>query len=240
MFDLVETFEAAGVCRLVRDFFGEPPMLLARKGTLRRISHEGTSGGWHQDGAFMGVDIRSLNVWLALTHCGDTAPGLDIVGRRLTDLVPTGDGAFAPWAANPDAAEQTAAGDLVRPIFDAGDTLIFDHLNLHRTTIDPGMDRDRYTIETWLFSPSTTRRWRPPSRTATHRTTRYRSSSDATLRQTVDGSRGFSSRSLMSRCTNAYSSTSIALSSAIRARNDSSTSIGLVRFTCVVPPRRQP
>ena len=53
----------------VREYFGEPPMLLARKGTLRRISHEGTSGGWHQDGAFMGVGIRSLNVWLALTHC---------------------------------------------------------------------------------------------------------------------------------------------------------------------------
>ena len=155
MFDLVETFDAAGLTRLVRDYFGEAPMLLARKGTLRRISHEGTTGGWHQDGAFMGVDIRSLNVWLALSHCGDTAPGLDIVGRRLTELVQTGDGAFAAWAASPDAAEDTAAGALVRPIFDPGDALIFDHLNLHRTAIDPDMDRDRYAIETWLFSPST-------------------------------------------------------------------------------------
>jgi hypothetical protein len=155
MFDLLETFEMVGVSRLVREYFGEPPMLLARKGTLRRISHEGNTGGWHQDGAFMGVDIRSLNIWLALTHCGDDAPGLDIVARRLTELVPTGESAFAAWAASPDAAEETAAGALVRPIFDAGDALIFDHLNLHRTAIDPGMARDRHAIETWLFSPST-------------------------------------------------------------------------------------
>ena len=43
----------------------------------------------------------------------------------------------------------------MRPVFDAGDALIFDHLNLHRTAIDPGMTRDRHAIETWLFSPST-------------------------------------------------------------------------------------
>jgi hypothetical protein len=155
MFDLLEMFAAVGVSRLAREYFGEQPTLLARKGTLRRISHEGNTGGWHQDGAFMGVDIRSLNIWLALSHCGDDAPGLDIVARRLNGLVQVGDGAFAEWAASPDAAEHVAAGALVRPIFDAGDALIFDHLNLHRTAIDPGMAHDRYAIETWLFSPST-------------------------------------------------------------------------------------
>jgi hypothetical protein len=155
MFDLLETFEAVGVSQIVREYFGEPPMLLARKGTLRRISCDGNTGGWHQDGAFMGVDVRSLNIWLALTHCGDDAPGLDIVARRLTELVRTGGSAFAAWAASPDAAEEIAAGALVRPVFDAGDALIFDHLNLHRTAIDPGMLRDRYAIETWLFGPST-------------------------------------------------------------------------------------
>ena len=155
LFDLVQTFEDAGVCQLARDYFGEAPMLLAKKATLRRVGHEGTSGGWHQDGAFMGVDIRSLNIWIALSHCGDTAPGLDIVGRRLTQLVQTGDGAFAAWATDPDAAEEAAAGVLVRPVFEPGDALLFDHMNLHRTAIDPGMEHDRYAIETWLFSPST-------------------------------------------------------------------------------------
>jgi hypothetical protein len=155
MFDLVETFDAVGLSRLVREYFGESPTLLARKATLRRISHQGESGGWHQDGAFMGVDIRSLNVWLALSHCGDDAPGLDVVARRLTELVQTGDGAFADWATGPDAAADAAAGALVRPIFEPGDALFFDQLNLHRTAIDPGMPHDRYAIETWFFSPST-------------------------------------------------------------------------------------
>jgi hypothetical protein len=155
LFDVVETFEAVGLSHLVREYFGEPPMLLARKGTLRRISHEGESGGWHQDGAFMGTRIRSLNVWLALSHCGDDAPGLDIVARRLTDLVQVGEGAFADWATSPDAAADVAAGALVRPVFDAGDALVFDHLNLHRTAIDPAMEHDRYAIETWFLSPST-------------------------------------------------------------------------------------
>jgi len=155
LFDLVETFEDTGISRLAHDYFGEAPMLLAKKATLRRVGHEGTSGGWHQDGAFMGVDIRSLNVWIALSHCGDTAPGLDIVGRRLTELVQTGDGAFAAWATDPTAAEEAAAGVLVRPLFEPGDALLFDHLNLHRTAIDAGMEHDRYAIETWLFSPST-------------------------------------------------------------------------------------
>ena len=154
-FDLVEIYETTGVGQLLRDYFGEPPMLLARKGTLRRMSHEGKTGGWHQDGAFMGVDIRSINIWLSLTHCGDDAPGLDVVGRRLDGLVKTGDGAFADWATSPAAVEEAAAGAIVRPIFDPGDALIFDHLNLHRTAIDPGMAHDRYAIETWLFGPST-------------------------------------------------------------------------------------
>ncbi len=155
MFDLIEAFEDVGVGQLLRDYFGETPMLLARKGTLRRMAHGGRTGGWHQDGAFMGVDIRSINIWLSLSHCGDDAPGLDVVGRRLDGLVQTGDGAFAAWATSPDAAEQAAAGAVVRPIFDPGDALIFDHLNLHRTAIDPEMVNDRYAIETWLFGPST-------------------------------------------------------------------------------------
>ncbi len=154
LFDLIETFESCGLRRVVRDYFDEPPLLLARKGTLRRIEHDGNTGAWHQDGAFMGAGIRSLNIWLALTHCGDDAPGIDIVGRRLDEIVRTGGGAFAPWATDPEAAEEAAEGACVRPIFDPGDVLIFDQMNLHRTAIDPGMVNDRYAIETWLLGPS--------------------------------------------------------------------------------------
>ena len=155
LFDLIETFDETRLTSILHDYFGERPLLLARKCTLRRISPNGQNGGWHQDGAFMGAGIRSINVWIALTHCGDTAPGLDIVGRRLNEIVQTGKGAFAAWATDPEAAERVASGSVVRPIFEPGDAMLFDHMNLHRTANDADMRHERHAIETWLFAPLT-------------------------------------------------------------------------------------
>jgi len=156
LFDVIDTFDAVGIRRIVTEFFGEQPALLAKKWTLRRVPHDTGDSGWHQDGSFMGGDIRSLNVWLALSHCGDTAPGLDVVGRRLDDIVPTGtEGAWLDWNVSPLMVEQVAPGAVVRPIFEAGDALIFDHFNLHRTAAGPDMTNDRYAIEAWFLAPST-------------------------------------------------------------------------------------
>ena len=157
MFDLVEIFEQARIGAVARDYFGERPALLAKKWTLRKVPHDTPmTSDWHQDGAFMGKSIRSLNVWLSLSHCGDDAPGLDIVGRRLEEIVETGtDGAFLKWTVGPGAAERVAQGTMVRPIFEVGDALLFDHMNLHRTAVDAGMTRDRYAIEAWFIAPST-------------------------------------------------------------------------------------
>jgi hypothetical protein len=156
LFDVIETFEAAGIRRVVGEFFGEQPALLAKKWTLRRVPHDSGESGWHQDGAFMGGDIRSLNVWLSLSHCGDDAPGLDIVARRFDEIVPTGsDGAWLDWNVGPGMVDRVAQGTVTRPIFDAGDAVIFDHMLLHRTAVDPGMTRDRYAIEAWFLAPST-------------------------------------------------------------------------------------
>jgi len=154
LFDLLETFEDCGLSAVIRDFFGEPPMLLSRKLTLRRVHYEGHTGGWHQDGGFLGEDIRSLNVWIALTDCGVDAPGMDIVAKRLPGIVETGSD-FATWATKPAAAKLVAEGHTVRPVFAAGDAIIFDHLCLHRTARKPGMSKTRYAIETWLMAPST-------------------------------------------------------------------------------------
>jgi len=161
LFDVIEVLQKVGIGRLAEQYFGEQPALLARKATLRRLPHDG-SGGWHQDGAFMGAGIRSLNVWLALTHCGDVAPGVDIAGRRFESLVQTGDtdgpkggSGYANWGVSPANAAAAAGDTIVRPIFEPGDALIFDHLCLHRTASDPRMTDGRYAIETWLFAPST-------------------------------------------------------------------------------------
>jgi hypothetical protein len=156
MFDLIETFQTAGVDRALTGYFGERPALSVKKCTLRRVPTD-TSADWHQDGAFLGNGIRTVNVWLSLSHCGDNAPGLDIVPRRLDHIVETGtDGAQFDWSVGPDLVDRVA-GDagVVRPIFEPGDALLFDDLFLHQTGVSPGMTNERYAIETWFFAPST-------------------------------------------------------------------------------------
>jgi hypothetical protein len=154
MFDVLEVFERAGLRDVIRDYLGERPALSLNKCTLRRVSPD-TGSAWHQDGAFLG-DVRSMNVWLALSHCGDTAPGLDIVPRRLDHIVPTGtEGAIFDWSVAPAVAEDAAGDDgILRPIFEPGDVLLFDHLFLHATGVSPGMRNDRYAVESWFFAPS--------------------------------------------------------------------------------------
>lgn len=164
LFDIIETFEDVGIGELITAYLGEPPMLLAGKWTLRRVSpserprtdwdpEEGPD--WHQDGAFMGADVRSVDVWLSLSHCGLDAPGLDIVARRFDGIVATGtDGAHFDWSAGHAMVEAVARGAIVRPIFSPGDALLFDHLLLHRTAIEPTMTKDRYAIEAWFAAPS--------------------------------------------------------------------------------------
>jgi Phytanoyl-CoA dioxygenase (PhyH) len=163
--DLVDTFEQQGVGRLAADYFGEPPALLALKCSLRRVPKTARTGDWHQDGAFMGGGIRSLNIWLALTHCGDTAPGLDVVGHRLPGLVETGtEGAWFKWSVGNRMADRVGEDTICRPVFEAGDALIFDHLCLHRTAVEKQMTTDRHAIEAWFLAPSTYREmFTPPA-----------------------------------------------------------------------------
>lgn len=164
LFDVIETFEESGIGELATAYLGGRPALLAKKWTLRRMhadqcepgeSHGSGDAGWHQDGAFMGQNIRSLDVWLTLSDCGDDAPGLDIVAQRLDHIVETGtDGTRFDWTVAPSVAERTAQGSIVSPIFAPGDALLFDHLLLHRTGVHDGMTRDRYAIEAWFAAPS--------------------------------------------------------------------------------------
>jgi len=69
---------------LVRVYLGEAPLITAQKTTLRK-AEPAVPGAWHQDGKFMGP-VRALNLWLSLSHCGDDAPGLDIVPKRIDEF----------------------------------------------------------------------------------------------------------------------------------------------------------
>jgi hypothetical protein len=157
MFEMLEVFGESGLLELARDYLGETPALTMQKCTLRRAIPVDEPGykGWHQDGRFLG-DVRALNVWLSLSHCGDEAPGLDLVPRRLDHIVPTGtEGAVLEWVVSPAKAEEAADGlPILRPIFEPGDVMLFDHLYLHATANDPEMSKLRYAVETWFFGPS--------------------------------------------------------------------------------------
>jgi hypothetical protein len=154
LFDMLEAFESAGLRSVIEGYLGEKPAISAQKCTLRKATPD-VSGAWHQDGKFMGP-VRSVNVWLSLSRCGDVAPSMDIVPRRLEEFVEVGgEGTILQDQIGEKEAAAAAEGvGIVRPIFNPGDALIFDHYFLHQTGSDPSMPNPRYAIESWFFGPS--------------------------------------------------------------------------------------
>jgi hypothetical protein len=152
--ELLSLLHDAGIDELATGYLGEPALITSQKTTLRK-AEPSVPGGWHQDGKFMGP-VRSLNLWLALSRCGDVAPGLDIVPRRLDELVTTAtEDAPLDYVASQRVAEDVAGDAAIeRPIFEPGDALLFDELFLHKTGSDPSMPEPRYAIENWFFGGS--------------------------------------------------------------------------------------
>jgi hypothetical protein len=153
-FSMMAMFRAAGLPQIISGYLGEPALISVHKTTLRKADPS-IPGAWHQDGFFMG-EVRSLNLWLSLSRCGDEAPGLDILPRRLDHYVATAtEEAALDYTISQQKAEE-AAGDtpIIRPIFEPGDALFFDELFLHQTGSDPSMPNPRYAIENWFFGGS--------------------------------------------------------------------------------------
>lgn len=156
-FRLVQIIKRHGLDQLIGGFLGERPALSVQKTTLRTVKPDlDTRLGWHQDGAFLGKGIRTINLWMALTDCGVTAPSMEMVPARLYAIVPTGtEGAAFSWSVSTEMAENNPAG--AKPVmlqFKAGDAIFFDEMNLHRTAALPGMTQSRKAIEAWFFAPS--------------------------------------------------------------------------------------
>lgn len=152
---LLDLVDETGVGAVVTEYLGERPALSANKCTLRRVPLT-TNVGWHQDGAFLGQETRTVNLWLALGHCGRTAPGMDIVPRRLDHVVEAGTGdAIFDWSVGTETVRaQAGEAGILRPEFGPGDALLFDHLFLHSTCVEPTMTSERHAMETWFFAPS--------------------------------------------------------------------------------------
>lgn len=155
MCDLVDVFTATGVRQAVTDYLGERPAMIANKWIMRK-SPSVALGDFHQDGAFLGEGIRTVDCWIALSHCGPGTgrPAIDLVPRRLEGIIAPGEGAAFDWS----LAEQTVLDALpgapvLSPVFEPGDALFFDERLPHRTS--GGTDADvRYAIESWFVAPS--------------------------------------------------------------------------------------
>ncbi|MCU0269262.1 MAG: phytanoyl-CoA dioxygenase family protein [Acidimicrobiales bacterium] len=157
LFEVLDVFEAAGLRRVLTEHLGGRPVFTMNKTTLRKVTAV-AHPAWHQDGAFMGAGLRTVNVWVTLTDCGADldVPGLDVVPRRLDGVVETGtQGAMLPNQVGPGTVERLARdAPVTRPQFAAGDALLFDDLFLHATGATPHMTGTRYTIESWFFAPT--------------------------------------------------------------------------------------
>lgn len=155
--DLMDVFDDTGAGALVSEFFGERPAMSMNKCELRRVAGgRQRTPDFHQDGSFLGSDIRTLNIWLALTDCGVDAPSLDVVPRRPPGVLPVGvDGAWQNWTVSKTTVvEHLDDPPVERPVFAPGDALLFDHLLVHRTGTHEEMPAVRYAVETWFFAPS--------------------------------------------------------------------------------------
>ena len=152
---LIEWYDSLGLRDFLEGYLGEPPCLSALKWVLRRSKLPISPDGWHQDGAFMGSDINSLNLWIPLDVCGGKtgAPGLDIIPKRFDGIINPGEAdAALNWSTGNDTIrglhEDCAP---TSPEFNPGDVIFFDHFLLHRTQYGENFDRTRYAIETWFF-----------------------------------------------------------------------------------------
>ena len=114
--------------------------------------------GWHQDGA-LGYDFSDavdigdrteglldiVTCWIALTRCGQDAPGLEFVDETVSELLPV-DGL------NDDEIRRRFHSSTFRqPILEAGDAMLLPGGTLHRTHLTEWMQHRRTSVELRLF-----------------------------------------------------------------------------------------
>lgn len=159
-YQMIDFYREVGLHRILADYFAEPAVLSVRKWVLRCLAPDnGAEAGWHQDGRFLGENIRTVNLWLSLSDCGADAPapGIEIVVDSDKTIHETGThGAPLNWTVGQGLVDELGKeSPVVRPRFRPGDALFFDHFNLHRTSFATGHVADRYAVESWFFAAST-------------------------------------------------------------------------------------
>lgn len=162
---VLEIYRKYKLREVLDEYFGEPTVIATRKWVFRLIQAmeqktESIGGGWHQDGQFMGSDVRAINLWLPLNTCGagSDSPGLALLPKRLDEIQEFGTrGAQLQWVVGPELVQELAEdAPIIYPHFEAGDALFFDHLSLHRSGHAPGQSQNRYALESWFYGSTGT------------------------------------------------------------------------------------
>ena len=157
--EVLATYRRKGLLDVIESYFDEPPVFTSNKSVLRYLETPKLRlTDFHQDGRFMGADVRAVNVWVTVTDCGTDAPTLDLVPRREPAIAPTGNGTSGfDWTISEVEAEALAAEGgtaVTRLHLRAGDAVVFDHFLVHRSGHAEGMTEMRKAIESWFFAPS--------------------------------------------------------------------------------------
>lgn len=150
---LLALYDRKGLRDLCAAYFENEPCVSVYKWVLRKAVPPPQTIDFHQDGAFMGDHIDSLNCWVPLTDCGagTDAPGMDIVPVRFLGTFEKGTGVLN-WTVSPQAVvDRFGEEAIVTPAFREGDAFFFDHCLLHRTQHVPDSTEERYAVETWFF-----------------------------------------------------------------------------------------
>ena len=148
--------EDVGVVSLLTEHFKERPAISLQKCTLRSVEPQPGSGGWHQDGSFLGDDVRTMNIWVALSECGGSTPaaGMEIIPARFEETLPIAEELGVAAVAPEQIDQLIEEHSLVTPQFAPGDAIMFDEKLLHRTAFGTHHTKVRYALECWFFAPS--------------------------------------------------------------------------------------
>ncbi len=153
--DLLAMYTANGLGRVLEEYLGSRPVILAERTRLHR---DRAGLPWHQDAAFFRGVLGPVNVWVSLTPAGVDRPGLEVIPRTFGQVFGTEGGTYPglDYGAKLDGTfiDGIAADHRpVTPVFTPGDALLFDDMTMHRTHVTSEMGHLRDVLVCWFFAP---------------------------------------------------------------------------------------